>query len=346
VRWLAGLVIAVLGVVAVWLFLPGEAEPAGGALRVLRGGAEVEISGPLSTDLAKSLRGLGAVPLVQLDSVGGSRAGALAIADAIRAGGSETVVTDRCLSVCAAAFMAGRRRWIGPFATVGLDAESSAVYRRAGVPDALVTEAMAAPPGQTSVPTKDEIVRAGLATDQARPDQFALGGFGPAPTPASIRDRLLGVPLYRAVALADPDGFRSVVDRWSVATLNGESGTVPFRDMQALLSRSFSAALRQAPDELLLIQAELFRDELAWMQRHEPALCGPWAAALGGLPGPTDDDLVGRRRALELAVLSIPHVKVVDAPFVSSKDGDCAHVKHLWTSEAVSADAIRSLLRE
>lgn len=343
-RWLAGLVIVALG--AVWLFFPGEAEPAGGALRVLRDGAEVEISGPLSTDLAKSLRGLGLVPVVQLDSVGGSRAGALAVADAIRAGGRETVVTDRCLSVCAAAFMAGRRRWVGPFATVGLDAESSAVYRKAGVPDALVTEAMAAPPGQTWVPTQDEIVGAGLATDRARPDQFALGGFGPAPTPASIRERLLGVPLYRAVALADPDGFGSVVDRWSGAILNGETGTIPFRDMQALLSRSFNAALRQAPDELLLRQAELFRDELAWMQRHEPALCVAWATALGGLPGPTDEDLVARRRTLDLAVLSTPHVKVVDVHVVSSKDGDCAHLEHLWTSEAVSADAVRSLLRE
>ena len=345
-RWLAGLVIAAFGAVAIWLLVSGEAEPAGGALRVLRGGAEVEISGPLSIALAKSLRDLGSTPLVQLDSIGGSRAGALAVADAIRAGGSETVVTDRCLSVCVAAFMAGRRRWIGPFATVGLDAASSADYRKAGVPEALVTEAMAAPPGQIWVPTQDEIVGAGLATDRARADQFALGGFGPAPTPATIRERLLGVPLYRAVAMTDPDGFGTVVDRWSFAILNGESGTAPFRDMQALLSRSFSVALRQAPDELLLVQADLFRDELAWMQHHAPALCGPWAIALGGLPGPMDDDLVARRRALELAILGAAHVMVVDAPMISPSVDDCAQVEHAWTSAATSADAIRSLLRE
>lgn len=329
---------------------PAEPEPSGGAMRVLRDGAEAEVSGPLSLDLAAALQTVLARPdpprTIQLDSPGGSVGGAARIAGLLRDANVDTAVTDRCLSACVAVFMAGRRRWVGPFALIGLEPgdERLALYRSAGVPGEILREVSATGPGQAWFPPAADLLRTGMATGEAAADQFALGGFGPAPTPASIRARLLSVPLYFAAASVDPDAFDADLDVWIETVLHGRPGTDAFDRTRATLSHAFQRALLGAPDALLLQHASLFVDELDWMERHRTKLCPAWAEAQGGLPGPTDEALVDRRHSVMLAVLTAPREGSTAAPEgAPAPAADCASLRQAWT-EAGSPAAIRALL--
>ena len=51
-------------------------------------------------------------------------------------------------------------------------------------------------------PTPDELKRAGVITGIARPDDFALSGFGTAATDEDIEGELQKIPLFGTIAVA------------------------------------------------------------------------------------------------------------------------------------------------
>lgn len=369
----AGVAAALAATLATLLHPSGPAPdlPSGevlGAVRVLRDGAELEVSGPLTTAMLLPLQaGLAAgARTVQLDSVGGSGAAAEKLASAIRAAAADTAVTDRCYSACVALFLAGDKRWIGPFAQIGLEAGGhlTEVYHRAGVPAAVLQPALATPQGQAWFPDRSDLMGNGMATGLATPDQFALAGFGPTPTPDTIRNRLLSVPDYRIVAERDPAGFETDLVDWTDAVLHGHPGTMAFAATAARLEAISARALRHAPDSVLADHARLFMAELAWMQHISPAKCKAFAASQGRAAGPTDADLVARRaifNAMLLAQDTAWHGTVaatkllealaqggVDDPGLLLNRGgppECEVVRQAWVIAAGVPDGPRLLVR-
>ena len=373
-RVLVGAGAAALAAALAVLLVPAgpPPDPSGegvrGTVRVLRDGAELEVSGPLAAAMLPLLQAALAAGArtVQLDSAGGPAAVAETLAGAIRAAGADTAVTDRCYSACVALFLAGGKRWIGPFAQLGLEpgARLAELYRRAGVPAVVLQPALATPQGQAWFPDRADLLGTGMATELAAPDQFALAGFGPVPTPDTIRARLLSVRDYRIVAERDPAGFEADLLDWTDAVLRGHPGTAAFATTTARLEAMSARALSDAPDDVLEDHARLFIAELAWMQHSSPADCPAFAASQGRAAGPTDPDLVARRAALNAMLLAqdpVPHEAVaatrllqvlaqggVDDPgLLLNRAGPpgCDVIRQVWALAASVRDGPRLLVR-
>ncbi|WP_158931907.1 hypothetical protein [Acidisphaera sp. S103] len=165
------------------------------AIRVLPGGAEVEISGSFSQavpgDFAAVLAGAPQVRAVRLESPGGYVQPALTVADIIRTRGLDTYVGRFCASACTLAFLGGQHRYVAPDARLGFHQASASgvaqvrvdsvmrqAYGAASVPAAFIDHVLRTPPEALWFPSRDELVETGVAS-------------GPPPTALVIPDSVL-----------------------------------------------------------------------------------------------------------------------------------------------------------
>lgn len=178
----------------------GPAERDSYALRLLRSGTEVELSGSLGfgagEDLAALLARNPGVRVLHLDSPGGWVFEGRRIAELVRKRKLVTYVANRCESACVRVFAAGEERWISRRASLGLHATGGPLSTRSsrrradseerdyllsrGVERSFVERGLGAPADGMWWPTREEVLRARLATRYAGPDDVALTGMPPA----------------------------------------------------------------------------------------------------------------------------------------------------------------------
>lgn len=299
--------------VAAWIDPAETISSAPSGVRVLRSGMEAEISGPLTATLAAQflviLEGNGRIRTVQLDSPGGSVDAARALATVITARQLDTYVGDHCRSACVVAFMAGRRRWIGSFAQVSFEARHGRIsldsaYAAAGVSASLRSEIATTPDGEALLVAPEDAVRDGLATDQATSGQFALAGFGPSPGVASIRERLLGIPLYKAVAALDPAGFEEDLAVWVDAVSRGETGTIAFDRMRTRVDAVFRLGLTRASPGLLVDYTRLTIEQIQFVLDRTPDQCAAFARGTEEADDALSSELALKRADLRAKVIS------------------------------------------
>jgi hypothetical protein len=168
----------------------GDGAPASARVELTARGTVLQIHGPVGPGLAERVReALAAAPGVRTVSLAGP-GGLLHEADAIArilvARGVDTVVDGECASACVHMFAAGRTRWLGADARVGLhraghacmptpaDAPPSASDRRLaqfleerGVAAWFAERVLATPFESLWVPSRDDLVVSGLATLRA-----------------------------------------------------------------------------------------------------------------------------------------------------------------------------------
>jgi hypothetical protein len=167
------------------------------AIRVLPGGAEVEISGSFSQavvpDFVAALAQAPQVRTVRLESPGGYVQPAIAVEKIIRAHGLDTYVRRLCTSACTLAFLGGHQRFLAPDARLGfhqaqardvppeqVDETMRRAYGGSGVPADFIDHVLRTPPRAMWFPSRNELGDAGITTG-APPPELAASDAAPFP---------------------------------------------------------------------------------------------------------------------------------------------------------------------
>jgi hypothetical protein len=260
-------------------------------VRILRGGAEIEITGPLTWGLAQQLQAaLAQAPaahVVHLDSVGGRVGVALNIAGLIAARHLDTYVEHICASACTLAFLAGRQRWIGPRGRLGFHSGTVAGsvnrlaeagfrrwYERDGLPTDFLDHVFRTPPSELWFPSHDELTSAHVVTGLAPDGTFAVSGFGPQPDFSAIEQQLLKLPIYAALKRTDPD-WPALMARWQRTVSDGETISGFAAELRTHIARATRRLLPVAPESTLRQFVAMMLVETAAVQRADPEAC--WA---------------------------------------------------------------------
>lgn len=168
------------------------------ALRLLRQGTEVELSGGMPSGTAAALKTmLDAAPqirVVHLNSIGGFLGEGDKIRKLIAERGVATYTSSECVSACTIAFLGGTSRYLSPHARLGFhsarfgsvdgstDAEFNSsmidLLRGVGASDAFVRKAFSTPSADMWYPTREELLAAKIVTEVVDANQFALSATG------------------------------------------------------------------------------------------------------------------------------------------------------------------------
>lgn len=282
---------AVPAIIDAAAYVEGDPRLGEHGVRILRGGAEIEVSGPLTWGLAQQLdAALAKAPqahVVHLDSLGGRVGVATAIADIIAAHHLDTYVNHLCASACTLTFLAGQQRWIGPRGELGFHSGTVAGtinrlaeagfrqrYERYGLPAGFLDHVFRTPPTELWFPSRDELARAHVVTGLAADGTFAVSGFGPQPNLRETEQQLLKLPIYAALQRADPD-WQTLMARWDRTVSDGEPITGFATELRAHIARATRRLLPVAPDGALRQFAAMMLVETAAVQQADPEAC--WA---------------------------------------------------------------------
>jgi hypothetical protein len=307
---LAAFGFAVLPQLGGWLQLAAGGEPLG-SLQVRRtpDGRRLQLHGPLgrgaAAHVAQALAGAPATYLVELDSTGGRRSEARAIAKLVRAQRLQTRVVGECHNACVEIFMAGRGRQVTPAGHLGLQRQASGAVnplfdalarrwladnlRRAGLPQNVVAKTLATSPSVPWVLATDELAAAELVGVAGRPLDIQL----PPPEGAALAD--YAEPLTSNAAWRVLEAYRAgTIDTAAQAMLEARvqgaddaaTQVAAQRVVEALLPglvRDAGPALREQYLQMLLAQLQAARSAGADACRQ--VLAGD-AAARYTLPAP------------------------------------------------------------
>ncbi|MGO4388565.1 hypothetical protein AB4Y85_13610 [Microvirga sp. 2YAF29] len=293
------------------------------AIRIMRNGTEVEVSGGfkygLNDDFVRILKAAPQVKVVHLNSDGGRLGEAEKLYNTIRKLGLSTYTSRRCASACTMAFMAGRERWIHPNGRLGFHAptfpgmgasdaaEASSSQRKfmieAGVPSEFVSRALATPNSTMWYPTREELVTARAATGVADNYKFAVSGWGANVGRAEIEEQLLKVgSVFAALKSARPQDFTKMVDRVTNGYLFGESEGAVIDAARAQMLPIIIQYRPLADDQTILDQGRLLLDQYKALSAVDKQLCYEYASGVDAtknyvayLPGPM------RQREVELS---------------------------------------------
>jgi hypothetical protein len=155
------------------------------ALEVADNGRVLLATGPIdfamNTALREGLRQNPGIRSLRINSKGGSIFAARGMAKAVLAAGLATEVTGMCYSACTIVFMAGNQRRLGPEGMLGFhgyafdppqrvplldmaeeEARGRAFFATRGVEAGFLDRAFATPPSELWLPTRAELVAAGV----------------------------------------------------------------------------------------------------------------------------------------------------------------------------------------
>lgn len=271
------------------------------AIRIMRNGTEVEVSGGfkygLNDDFVRILKAAPQVKVVHLNSDGGRLGEAEKLYHTIRKQGLSTYTSRRCASACTMAFMAGRERWLHPNGRLGFHAptfpgmsasdaaEASSSQRQfmieAGVPSEFVSRALATPNSTMWYPTREELVTARAATGVADNYKFAVSGWGANVGRAEIEEQLLKAgSVFAALQSLRPQDFTKMVDRVTSGYLSGESEGVVIDAARAQMLPIITQHRSLADDQTILDQGRLLLDQYKALSAVDKQLCYEYASGV------------------------------------------------------------------
>jgi hypothetical protein len=177
----------------------GREHLKGGQVRVLGDGEEIELIGPMQTDISNQVRALLAshanVQTLRLSSVGGRLREARRIARIIKERNLRTYCSDYCASACAAAFVAGSEKILKNGARLGFHGATlrgaDPVYEKAATKDYLrmladagasedfLHEVQETPPEKMWYPSNARLLSEGLVDRITDGHDFAPATFEP-----------------------------------------------------------------------------------------------------------------------------------------------------------------------
>ena len=271
----------------------GDRRVGPGALRLLRDGTEIELTGGITfgeaAALEKMLAGAPKVRVVHLNSHGGRVLEGRRLRDIIRAHGLVTYTSTECDSACTIAFLGGRERYIDRRARLGFHApeargvprsalaqivdEDRAYLARMGVPRDFVDRVYATPTTSVWYPTIAQLKDARIITGVADRNAFALSGLEAFRTPAKIEALLMKNPVYAAIRKADAAAFEQVRRDWTEGLENGVTEAALAAKTRAVIARVLQAQLPRAADDSVVEMTNLLVDEMDAISRQDAAAC-------------------------------------------------------------------------
>lgn len=268
------------------------------AIRIMRDGTEIEISGGIKYGVASDLRRImrhAPARVVHLDSPGGRIGEAFKLHRVIREHDLATYVSGRCMSACTLAFAGGSRRWLDSHAALGfhrpdfpgiaafdLNRAQSAqqqLFASAGFDSAFIERALSTPNRDMWTPSVGELLRAGAVTDIADGKTFAVSGFGATADKPQLAAKLAEkLPVLDRIARQYPDTHDAIIDEAFEAYLTEE----PLVAFNAAIRRRLLPIVERhrsmASDDVLVDMAALASAQYSALGEKDPYLCFSYVA--------------------------------------------------------------------
>lgn len=309
------------------LAFQGDPTVADFAIRVMRDGTELEISGGFKYGLDAALReALTAAPnvkVVHLASTGGRIGEAMKVHQTIADHKLNTYVIDTCYSACTLAFAAGRERWLGEGGGLGFhsaafpgwslnDAEQAnrqqrAIFIKDGFDPDFVRRALATPASTMLNPSPKELLAARAITGVAPRDMFAASGLGIGLTQEDFTQWLRqGSPLIAAVERGDPAAAEKIYGKYFSSYAKGATFDAMLSAISADISQQISKHKPMMDDETALAMGRLLIDQYRHIGLIDPRACYEYAKGITGtLPrGMMSEELTQRDRAIKVRIIS------------------------------------------
>lgn len=260
------------------------------AIRTMRDGTEMEISGGIKYGLDRDLRtALAAAPgvaVIHLDSPGGRIGEALKVYETIRSHRLDTYVAHACESACTLVFLAGRGRFLQEgtgrlgfhaSATIGgpdVVDEQGTFLRSKGISEAFVRRVLRTPNAEMWEPTMAELETAGFVTAVVPNDRFAISGMGAHVTREFLGSKMAELlPTMAALAAADREAFEALMTTTYEAYTAGESYAGVIETMQSVMVPAVWAHFVQASDETMRALGFMWLDVTRRVVARDPAGC-------------------------------------------------------------------------
>jgi ATP-dependent protease ClpP protease subunit len=220
---------------------------------------------------------------VHLNSHGGLIEEGRELAALIRENWLDTYTSQRCLSACTLAYVAGKQRFIKKGATLGFhqyvvfgstgstrQAEEGMdrdLMIKAGINADFLERAY-------STPTLEQLVDAGVVTSVTEGTEFSknkptLASY----TRADIAEELLTQPLYTVIKKKEPETFNEMVSIFEAKLKDGASLDAIVGLVLPLMQESMLNKLGYADDLTLLDFVDVMIDELQILNDKKPLLC-------------------------------------------------------------------------
>lgn len=261
----------------------------------LRAGREIEFRGGVHPGSAERLQAfLDQHPqarVLHLESPGGDLSQGHAMAAVVRARGLDTYVRGICASACTQVFLAGRDRWLKQGGRLGFHApravaagtegamlveEERLRLRRAGIPDWFVARAYAAQGDALWLPTAEELLRAGFATEVTEGHHLSPGLPASPVATARAESLLRANALGLALEATDPGQFRRLAT--TLRDTVNDGGTDG--DITALVERAvapiYIRALAMLPDREVITTIRTVIDIARQIGARDAGTCRDW----------------------------------------------------------------------
>ena len=263
------------------------------ALRIMRNGTEVEISGGfkygLNDDFLRILNAAPRVEVVHLNSLGGRIGEAEKLYETIKGRNFATYTSSSCYSACTIAFIAGHERWLKQNAKLGFHAPAFPGMSReellgaaedqrrlmlaAGIPTSFISRALTTDSSSMWYPSVEELLKSNVVTGIADQYKFAASGFGSVVTADEFHQQFEKVPLFAAVKKADPRTYAEFIRQFQNGYVAGETEGVLTDALRAKVLPLVRSNLAVADDKILLKMGTLMVAELSALASRDKRLC-------------------------------------------------------------------------
>ena len=263
------------------------------ALRIMRNGTEVEISGGfkygLNEDFLRILNAAPSVRVVHLNSLGGRIGEAVKVNETIKSQNLETYTSSFCYSACTLAFIAGRDRWLNQNAKLGFHAPSFPGMSReelmgdtedqrrlmlaAGIPTSFISRALSTDSSSMWYPSIEELLKANVITGIADQYKFAVSGFGSVVTEDEFDQQFRKIPLFSAIKKADPRTYTEFLRQYKNGYIAGETEGSLIDALRAKVLPLIRSNRSLADDQTLLKMGGLIVAQLSALASKDKRLC-------------------------------------------------------------------------
>jgi hypothetical protein len=262
-------------------------------MRLMNGGAELELSGGIPYGTASALKTIldasPSVKIVHLNSIGGIVEEGSKVAAIIRAKGLATYTATSCMSACTVAFLGGQPRFLGNDARLGfhsasyggLDAKDMPELN-GGMHDALATmnvpkwfidKTLATSAKDMWFPTQQQLLDAGIITKVVDRADYAFSGVDWR-KPDAIDKALLETPLYVALKDKDPQSYALIRDRFAEGIRRGSTSLAMLSEVRSVFQgQVLPKYLKAAPDVALVNYWNVQVEEIRYMRVTNPQVC-------------------------------------------------------------------------
>jgi hypothetical protein len=303
-------------------------------MRLMRDGTEIEITGGLKYGLSDDFqRAIAVAPrlrVVHLNSIGGRIGEAEKLDKIIKEHGFITFTSNSCVSACTIAFIAGRERWLSSGAKLGFHQGVFAgmrfrfaedLLKAIGASQAFISHTMTTPATSMWYPTMDELLANKIITGVASSDMFTMSGYGPNISQYDLAAQFkTNIPLYNAIARANPKFFESLMNTLYTTYVSGEPEGKALDKLRQKVLPYIRSRLEFADNATLNDFQKLMVEQYSVLQSIDPKLCFEYAAGTSDNskfsayfpPALTAREMALDERAIETAD-STAHSKPTDA---------------------------------